>query len=138
MQHTTVQQSEKGYTCLSYVWGPTGSGLPTEVNEQIFMARRNLDNFLKAAHEMQQSTGTNLAWLWIDALCIDQSNPRERNHQVQQMATIYSSASNIIAWLGIDVSVARFLWKCCHAPTKGSGPTPTIALKPANARRSRR
>jgi hypothetical protein len=38
--------------------------------------------------------------LWIDAICIDQSNIEERNHQVPLMKTIYSNATSVRAWLG--------------------------------------
>jgi hypothetical protein len=38
--------------------------------------------------------------LWIDALCIDQNNKEERNHQVRLMGQIYAGAWRAIAWLG--------------------------------------
>ncbi|KAF2840182.1 hypothetical protein M501DRAFT_1023505 [Patellaria atrata CBS 101060] len=38
--------------------------------------------------------------LWIDAICIDQNNFKERESQVRRMTDIYSSASRVIAWLG--------------------------------------
>lgn len=40
--------------------------------------------------------------LWIDALCIDQENHEERNHQVQMMARIYNGATQACIWLGED------------------------------------
>ncbi|KAI0136394.1 heterokaryon incompatibility protein-domain-containing protein [Xylariales sp. AK1849] len=40
--------------------------------------------------------------LWIDAICIDQSNIRERNHQVQIMSLIYTRARQVCIWLGED------------------------------------
>lgn len=39
-------------------------------------------------------------FLWIDAICIDQANGSERNHQVQLMREIYSKAQRVIVWLG--------------------------------------
>lgn len=39
-------------------------------------------------------------WLWIDALCIDQSDARERTHQVGIMSEIFGSAAQVISWLG--------------------------------------
>jgi len=39
-------------------------------------------------------------WLWIDALCIDQSDAGERTHQVKIMSNIFKEASQVIAWLG--------------------------------------
>lgn len=38
--------------------------------------------------------------IWVDAICIDQENIGERNHQVGFMASIYSNASQVIAYLG--------------------------------------
>ena len=38
--------------------------------------------------------------LWIDALCIDQENPLERNQQVAQMRDIYKGATEVIVFLG--------------------------------------
>ena len=37
---------------------------------------------------------------WIDAICIDQGNVRERNQQVVNMREIYKNARNVIIWLG--------------------------------------
>jgi hypothetical protein len=37
---------------------------------------------------------------WIDALCIDQKNEGERNHQVGQMSRIYTRAKRVVVWLG--------------------------------------
>lgn len=39
-------------------------------------------------------------WLWIDALCIDQSDSRERAHQVGIMSEIFGHADWVISWLG--------------------------------------
>lgn len=39
-------------------------------------------------------------WLWIDALCIDQSDARERTHQVGIMSEIFGRADQVISWLG--------------------------------------
>ncbi|KAF2034619.1 hypothetical protein EK21DRAFT_107749 [Setomelanomma holmii] len=40
--------------------------------------------------------------LWIDYICIDQSNIRERNHQVRLMSNIYEQSTFVIAWLGYN------------------------------------
>ena len=40
--------------------------------------------------------------LWIDSLCINQNDIAERNAQVALMATIYASATSVVAWLGPD------------------------------------
>ncbi|KAI1018550.1 hypothetical protein LB503_005600 [Fusarium chuoi] len=38
--------------------------------------------------------------LWIDALCIDQTNIKERGHQVSRMGEIYEKADKVVIWLG--------------------------------------
>ncbi|KAK8131225.1 HET-domain-containing protein [Apiospora sp. TS-2023a] len=40
--------------------------------------------------------------LWIDALCINQTDHEERNHQVQMMSRIYNCAQQVCVWLGQD------------------------------------
>jgi hypothetical protein len=37
---------------------------------------------------------------WIDALCIDQDNLKESDHQIQQMDGIYKNAFLVLTWLG--------------------------------------
>lgn len=38
--------------------------------------------------------------LWIDAICVDQRNLKERGHQVKRMADIYTKAAKVLVWLG--------------------------------------
>ncbi|ENH72736.1 Heterokaryon incompatibility protein 6, OR allele [Fusarium oxysporum f. sp. cubense race 1] len=38
--------------------------------------------------------------LWVDALCIDQTNIKERGHQVNRMGEIYKKADKVVVWLG--------------------------------------
>ncbi len=39
-------------------------------------------------------------YLWVDAICINQSDPDERGHQVRLMDRIYSEADCVSIWLG--------------------------------------
>lgn len=41
--------------------------------------------------------------VWIDALCIDQSNAKERGEQVSNMGDIYRNSLRTIAYLGADI-----------------------------------
>lgn len=38
--------------------------------------------------------------IWIDAICINQSDDAEKSVQVAMMADIYAGAKNVIVWLG--------------------------------------
>jgi ribosomal protein S27AE len=101
------------YTCLSYVWGSPDQTRWIKVNGKSFEVQINLWNFLRNVCSAK-ATGeyTNKWWcrsLWIDAICIDQENNLERNHQVQQMGRIYSRATQVVAWLGDDARLAALI-----------------------------
>lgn len=86
------------YIALSYTWG---NPLPTHnilLNSRTCLVRGNLFNFL----DTFRNDCTNIKHLWIDYICIDQSNVRERNHQVQLMGSIYRNCTFVITWLGSD------------------------------------
>lgn len=100
MRHATVANK---YTCLSYVWGEHSNNIIT-VNGQSHLVRNNLLAFLQVAQRKRISR-----WLWIDAICIDQINMKERTHQVQQMDHVFSNALEVFAWVGADTSIAHFL-----------------------------
>lgn len=38
--------------------------------------------------------------LWVDAICINLEDLKERGHQVRQMGQIYKEAWEVLAWLG--------------------------------------
>ncbi|KAH7081048.1 heterokaryon incompatibility protein-domain-containing protein [Paraphoma chrysanthemicola] len=60
-----------------------------------FSIRQNLCNALQRIRLID-----NYSWIWADAICIDQSNNIEKNQQIPKVPDIYSSAYNVIAWLG--------------------------------------
>jgi len=84
------------YYALSYVWGSRGvtrevilAGCPHNVTV-------NLERALRY-YRYHYSQGIDL---WVDALCIDQSNLTERTHQVQLMGQIYSKCQKVVIYLG--------------------------------------
>lgn len=83
------------YEALSYVWGEANDKLP------IFVNGLRLDvtfNLRAALVQLRNHTLDHV--LWIDALCIDQQNQAEKEHQIQVMAMIYSQAYRVLVWLG--------------------------------------
>jgi len=40
--------------------------------------------------------------IWIDALCINQSDVTERNQQVHMMGRTYSNAERVLVWIGLE------------------------------------
>ena len=96
------------YVALSYTWGPPTAeaasagitSIPTHTircNEDVILITRNLHDFLqKVRHDPWLISQR----LWIDSICINQQDSIERGSQVSFMASIYRSASMVIAWLG--------------------------------------
>lgn len=98
------------YKALSYTWGtPYG---PEELRKldlstQSCQTRSVIcdwrvlpvtENLYDALVELRSREET--AFLWIDAICINQKDEDEKSLQVQMMASIYSKAEMVIVWLG--------------------------------------
>lgn len=50
---------------------------------------------------MDQKLLRSDGYLWVDQICIDQTNTQERNAQVRIMEHIYRNAGQVLAWLGM-------------------------------------
>ena len=85
------------YVALSYTWGNPIPLHTIRLNGKHFSIRENLFDFLNAFGASEP--GQQSHHLWIDQLCIDQSNNNERGHQVQMMGDIYRNAQFVISWL---------------------------------------
>jgi hypothetical protein len=92
------------YIALSYCWGDRnnshfleispGPGTPRlEVN-----ITDNLDSALWALWKRKKNDEKYLR-IWVDAICINQSDAFERSQQVQVMRQIYSKATSVVAWV---------------------------------------
>ncbi|OAK99661.1 HET-domain-containing protein [Phaeosphaeriaceae sp. SRC1lsM3a] len=93
--HVLPLEKSPVFTALSYVWGEETNTRPILLDGKPYTVRDNLWAFLTQYRRSEYTT-----YLWIDALCIDQSSIKERNHQVALMGKIYSEAKLVIAWLG--------------------------------------
>lgn len=54
-------------------------------------------------------------YFWIDAICIQQEDVDERNHQVRMMGRIYERAAFVLAWLGLGCEGALHLLAAADA-----------------------
>ncbi|OAL00781.1 HET-domain-containing protein [Phaeosphaeriaceae sp. SRC1lsM3a] len=91
-----MRLDQRYYEALSYEWGdPNGLKHTILINGQPIQVRDNLFHALACLRELSMFEP-----LWIDALCINQNDIRERNHQVGMMALIYKSAAKVRVWLG--------------------------------------
>ncbi|KAH7092446.1 heterokaryon incompatibility protein-domain-containing protein, partial [Paraphoma chrysanthemicola] len=81
-------------------WGKSDVLRSIEINGKIFNIRQNLYDLLEVLYAESTSRLKESTTYWIDALCIDQTNILERNHQVAQMGQIFSNAACVHVWLG--------------------------------------
>ncbi|KAJ4293325.1 hypothetical protein N0V90_008607 [Kalmusia sp. IMI 367209] len=116
------------YRCLSYTWG---NPLDCEADQkaldewhdrhQIFLCEEtdlgkpcwtsfsvttNLYEFLR---EFSSAPAIDTPWIWIDAICINQADFKERTAQVGLMRRIYRSCTEVIIWLGREGEETRFI-----------------------------
>ncbi|CAL3970467.1 unnamed protein product [Diplocarpon coronariae] len=62
------------------------------VGRLVYKVHRNLREALRYLRHADRPRT-----LWIDALCINQLDTEERNHQIGQMSMVYSRASKVVA-----------------------------------------
>jgi hypothetical protein len=87
---------------LSYSWGADPPSHPIICHQDGSTAA---DNLLNVTYNCLAGL-RQLRWcdkprhLWIDSICIDQTNVKERNQQVALMGELYPSAKHVIVWVG--------------------------------------
>jgi hypothetical protein len=88
-------QSAPTYEALSYTWGEAVSTHEIICNGS---SRQVTSNLHDALQYLRQIDGERI--MWIDAVCINQTNPQERTAQVGIMKNIYSNSDHVVIWLG--------------------------------------
>ncbi|KAK4167844.1 heterokaryon incompatibility protein-domain-containing protein [Cladorrhinum sp. PSN259] len=90
------------YDALSYAWGDKTNKRAIIVNGRIVLITTSLEAALRhLRYPFRRRT------LWADAICINQNDALEKNHQVPMMGQIYFKASLVISWLGESTSDAK-------------------------------
>jgi hypothetical protein len=93
---TTSLDNAPEYTSLSYCWGDASNPLTIELNDATLSVTSNLHSALRQLSQYEKVVRV----LWVDAMCINQDDIPERNHQIMLMRDIYESARQTIVWLG--------------------------------------
>jgi hypothetical protein len=83
------------YSALSYTWGAQAEKITVRID---FLPFR-ITPTLSIALDTFFSTNPN-ARLWVDAICINQDDLKERDQQVRRMKTIYQRADMVFVYLG--------------------------------------
>jgi hypothetical protein len=106
------------YTALSYVWGDyrapaLGEYNPDRARQEFgincdgleILVTLNLYQFLE--QQSRRIGATEKVYYWIDQICINQQDMKEKSSQVSIMDQIYKSAKHVIAWLGPEDSFTK-------------------------------
>jgi hypothetical protein len=89
------------YDALSYTWADeTGddersSEILCDDDHSIIRITRNCEAAIRRLRLEKERR-----WIWIDAICIDQSSTTERTYQVSLMSKIYMAARGVVVYTG--------------------------------------
>ena len=97
------------YTALSYMWGDSRRCVPIVLNGVKFYITSSPLEALQHLKDIQQRHPDMCGRWWIDMLCINQDDDRERGHQVSNMRDIFQHANLVVAWLGPEADGSRDL-----------------------------
>ena len=83
------------YIALSYTWGDQNNTRKILVNDQVFKATKNLEDALKHLRHRDERL-----YFWVDAICMNQADEEEKQHQLRLMPIIFARAQETRVWLG--------------------------------------
>ncbi|KAI5924621.1 HET-domain-containing protein [Camillea tinctor] len=109
LRHVSITKIQDEYEALSYSWGaPTTQKFKILVNGLVCSVTPNLHAGLLRLRQFGRGSPRTL---WIDAICINQSDDDEKNMQIPLMGDIYSLCSRVIVWLGEHDSFTESAFK---------------------------
>jgi Heterokaryon incompatibility protein (HET) len=100
-----VDTTNHVYEALSYVWGGEQKPKSIIITEVQNDEHQEVDSELAVTQSLHAAL-SHLRhrqfprFLWVDAICIDQVNDEEKEHQIQLMPVIYARARCVLVWLG--------------------------------------
>jgi hypothetical protein len=94
------------YIAISYVWGDPACVSTITINSSPVTVRTNCEYVLQ---QQASAADTCQYYFWLDAVCIDQQNETEKNHQVALMGKLYSAAMHVHACIGPHCDDSRYL-----------------------------
>jgi hypothetical protein len=93
------------YAALSYTWGDQSEKRTIffprsqDVNDERYHHLKVGENLFQALRQAPY-VEDGVEWMWIDAICINQSDLEEKGDQVAKMYDIYKQSKYVMAWLG--------------------------------------
>ncbi|KAL2131406.1 hypothetical protein VTI74DRAFT_5139 [Chaetomium olivicolor] len=91
------QDRTPAYEAVSYTWGPKPPSITLDVDGQQLLVTAAVENLL-----FHRRSSFTPVYLWIDAVCINQSSTAEKDIQLPLMREIYQGAQRTLVWLDTD------------------------------------
>lgn len=91
---------DPSFSSLSYTWQGEGSAIQTS-NSKIICSNGTIEitqNCSNALIRLREIFGS--LTIWVDSVCIDQSDEEEKRSQIPLMREIYGKARRVFIWLG--------------------------------------
>ena len=101
LRYTQLGDDRLRYEALSYRWGDMKDLQPVSLIDADSSLTREMflnTNLFSALRQFRSPTTAKT--LWIDLLCINQTDVQERTLQVALMGDIFASADSVCVWLG--------------------------------------
>ena len=144
-----LENPATAYECLSYSWGSKAQDSETIMVRPWFTEEscrsetqpycpyemiRVTETLASALRDLRRSEEVRV--MWIDALCIEQSNNHEKSRQVQLMGKVYQHASRVVVWLGPMTDDSRRAFDLLHdlsaqVEMTSAGVDPCASVKPS-------
>jgi hypothetical protein len=126
---TIIVDGAPAFEAISYVWGqnPTFSqSIWMEDAGSVFIT----PNLAAALKRFRRKKEHRL--LWVDGICIDQGNDKEKAVQVPLMASIYQKATKTLAWLGGDLKIPSYYLQQREGSSEAADRPPTSTKRADN------
>ena len=111
------------FEALSYTWGDPAVVEPVLLDDEEFNVTVGAWSALKALRYEDRPRV-----LWMDAICINQTDPEEKAEQLKLMGTVYRQASSVRVWLGEDDQGDKEAMSILKAMTITDGARNTLEL----------
>ncbi|GAB7341198.1 hypothetical protein MBLNU457_7486t1 [Dothideomycetes sp. NU457] len=94
------RRDSDGYTPLDFAHGFRHQDVIDylESSKADILQKSHIQQSAEAHHSFMRSSSAR--YIWIDAICINQTDAQEKGLQVRLMAHIYGTAQTVVAWLG--------------------------------------
>lgn len=102
------------YYALSHSWGTKAQDAAVQIDGQVLAVSPDLVAGIQRLQELAAEDSdlkTPVKYIWIDSICINQSNISERSSQVKLLEKVYMKSLRTLVWLGPESSSCSTAWQ---------------------------